>query len=151
MGRELTDVHMDKNSNGVIPNSKGASCDKVHEAPKISEDDVDAKDCEVKECTEENSVENCREKQDELGIKGKNFDVDLTVDTNDKPEVQKSNSPPSKSHGPGNVRTSRTVPQPFALATEKRASGTTRHGAAETAADSNNAQSPMAKKTSQVI
>lgn len=149
MGRELTDVHMDKNSNGVAPNSNGASCDKVHVAPKISEDDADAKDYEVKECTEENSVENFLEKQDELGMKSKNFDVDLTDDTNDKPAVQKSNSLPSNSRGPANVRTSRTVPQPFALATEKRASGTTRQGGAETAADSNHAQSPMAKKTSQ--
>ncbi|KAK9185410.1 hypothetical protein WN943_025766 [Citrus x changshan-huyou] len=73
MGRELTDVHVDKKSNGVVPNSNDASCDKVH------------------------------------------------------PEVQKSNSL-SKSRGPANVRTSFTVPLPFAMATEKRASGTTRHG-----------------------
>ncbi|KAK9175320.1 hypothetical protein WN944_027326 [Citrus x changshan-huyou] len=111
MGRELTDVHMDKKSNGVVPNSNDASCDKVHVAPKISEDNVDAKDY--------------------------------------KPEMQSQNSP-SKSHGPANVRKSLTVPQPFALATEKRASGTTSRGGAETAVDSNNAQSPMPKKTSQV-
>lgn len=63
--------------------------------------------------------------------------------------MQKSNSP-SKSCGPANVPTSFNVPQPFALATEKRASGTTRHGGAETAADSNNVQSPVPKKTSHV-
>ncbi|KAK9185415.1 hypothetical protein WN943_025771 [Citrus x changshan-huyou] len=103
---------MDKKSNGVVPNSNDASCDKVHVARKISEDNVDLKDY--------------------------------------KPEVQKSNSP-SKSRGPANVRTSLTVLQPFALATEKRASGTTRHGGTETAADSNNAQSPMLKKTSQKL
>lgn len=44
MGRELTDVHMDKKSNGVVPNSNDASGDKVHVTPKISEDNVDAKD-----------------------------------------------------------------------------------------------------------
>ncbi|KAH9699146.1 hypothetical protein KPL71_024234 [Citrus sinensis] len=47
MGRELTDVHMDKKSNGVVPNSNDASCDKVHVAPKISEDSVDAKDYKI--------------------------------------------------------------------------------------------------------
>lgn len=62
--------------------------------------------------------------------------------------MQKSNSL-SKSRGPANVRTSFTVPLPFAMATEKRPSGITRHRGAETAADSNNVQSLMPKKNSQ--
>ena len=74
---------MDKKSNGVVPNSNDASCDKVHVARKISEDNVDLKDYKVKECTEEISFKNCNEKQDELDVECKNFDVDVTDDTND--------------------------------------------------------------------
>lgn len=150
MGRELTDVHMDTKPNGVVLTSNGASCDKVHEAPKHSDDDIEAKDYEVKECTTQNSVENCNEEQDVAGVKTTNFDADLAEGKNDKVGIQKPSSP-SRSYTPASVRTSRTVVQPFALATEKLATGAARHVGAETAADSSNMQSPNAKKTSQVI
>ncbi|KAJ4719690.1 protein WVD2-like 1 [Melia azedarach] len=83
-----------------------------------------------------------------LGVKTTNFDADLAEGKNDKVGIQKPSSP-SRSYTPASVRTSRTVVQPFALATEKLATGAARHVGAETAADSSNMQSPNAKKTSQ--
>lgn len=144
------DVHMDKKPNGVVK-SNGASHGNVHVAPEISEDHIEAKDYDVKECTEENSVDNCHDKQDVVVVKSKNFDTDEAENQNESPGSQKSSSPTSKPRGPANVRTSKTVSQPFALATEKRASGATRHVAFETAADVNNVQTPVPKKTSQVM
>ncbi|KAJ0080051.1 hypothetical protein Patl1_23266 [Pistacia atlantica] len=148
MGRELMDVHMDKKPNGVLK-SNGASHDNVHVAPKISEDHIEAKDYDVKECTEENSVDNCHDNQDVVVVKSKNFDTDEAKEQHESPGSQKSSCPTSKPRGPANVRTSKIVSQPFALATEKRASGATRHVGFETAADVNSVQTPVPKKTSQ--
>ncbi|KAK4850932.1 hypothetical protein QYF36_011093 [Acer negundo] len=132
MGRELTNVNMDKNPFGVT--LKPTSHNKVHVAPKISEgNNNEAKDYDVKECSAENSVaENCHDHEKE--------DV-----TSEKPDDQKSSSPTSNS----SEHTSSTVLQPSAVSTEKDASETTPHVEAESAADGNYMQSPYDKKTSQ--
>lgn len=131
MGRELTDKCMDKKPDSV---KNGVSRGMRHEfAPKTVEESDKVNEYEVKECTAENSIESdeteeCGEKQDVLGVKSINHEVGLSSDIG-KPEVQKSNdntkeSPVqsgSKSATGIYVRTNYTVPQPFSLATEKRA------------------------------
>lgn len=145
------DVHLDKKPNGIA-NSNGASHDDAHVAPKISEDHIEVKDYDVKECTEENSVvDNCCEKQDVVVVQSKNFDTDEVDNQNENPGSQKSSSPTSKASGPAIVRKSKTVLQPCDLATEKLASGTTLHVGSENAADVNNGQTPITKKSSQVM
>ncbi|KAG7967790.1 hypothetical protein I3843_08G116700 [Carya illinoinensis] len=162
MGRELADPHMERKPNGVVVASNGVSYDKVYVAPKISEDCIEAKDYEVKECTtEENSViEQCHEKQEVLVVKSTNLDAGVTEGKDEKPgvykssDIKKSSSPASKSAAVGNVRVY-TVPQPFSLATEKRGVCTHSVGA-ESAANgvtyspkSNNTNSPQSTKISQ--
>ncbi|OWM82054.1 protein WVD2-like 1 [Punica granatum] len=132
MGRELTDVEIDKKPKGA--NSR--SFDKVHVAPRVPDDHLD-KEYEVKECTVENNSfleEEYHEKQEVLGVKSTNFNEG----NNEKIEDQKSGSDPKKFSTPdtksganGNTRGNFTVPHPFALATEKRGSCTTRHAGAE--------------------
>jgi hypothetical protein len=163
MGRELTDLHMEKKPSGVVLVSNGVSSDKVRVAPEISEDSIEAKDYDVKVCTEENSVvEQCLEKQEVLGVKSTNLGAGLLEGKAEKPgahrssDNKKSSPLASKSAAVGNVRTY-TVPQPFSLATEKRGPCTHPVGA-ESAANgvsyspkANNMHSPQATKNSQVI
>lgn len=120
MGRELTDIHMDKKPNGIVTKPNCATPEKVQVVPKISEDENEEKEYEVKECTVENSVVENRHE---------NFGGEVTEGSIEKPGSPKSTSPVS-------------------LATGKRASGTSQHTGVETAADGNNMQTP--KKTSQV-
>lgn len=131
MGRELTDKCMDKKPDSL---KNGVSRDMRHEfAPKTVEESNKVNEYEVNECTAEKSTasdeaEECAEKQDVLGVKSINHEVGVSSDFG-KPEVQKSNdntkeSPVqsgSKSATGIYVRTNYTVPQPFSLATEKRA------------------------------
>ncbi|KAF3452313.1 hypothetical protein FNV43_RR02746 [Rhamnella rubrinervis] len=157
MGREITGVKVERKPNGVVVASNGVSHDKVHVAPKISEESFDTKDYEVKECTEENTVdEKFHEEQEVLGVKSTNLDEGLIEGGNEKIGAQKSSgnkksaSPASKSPAVGNVRTNYTVPQPFALATEKRGSCTHTVGTETgTLANTNNVLSPNATKNSQ--
>lgn len=151
MGRELSGLQMEKKPNGV-------SHDRVHVAPKISEDSFEAKDYDVKECTKENSVvEKCHEDQVVLGVKSINLDEGLSEGKNEKSGTQKSrdtkmsSSPASKSPVSGNGRSKCTVPQPFSLATEKRGSCTHSFGL-ETAASAcaNYVLSPSATRTIQI-
>lgn len=163
MGRELTDLHMEKKPNGVAVVLEGVSHGKPHVASEISEDSSEAKDYEVKECTEENSVvDQCHEKQEVLGFKSTNVDTGGPDGKAEKPGTYKSgdnktsSSTSSKSAASLNLRTY-TVPQPFSLATEKRGLCTHTVGT-ENAANgvsyspkTNNKLSPRATKNSQVI
>ncbi|EEF31083.1 conserved hypothetical protein [Ricinus communis] len=140
---------MDRNPNGVVVKSNGVSHDKVNALPKTSGGNAEVKDYEEKQYTVEDSVvENHNQKQDVLGVKSTNFDSGLTEDKNEKPGTQKSSDdknssfPASKSGGPRNARRQHTVPQPFALATEKRA-------AVNSSTNPNNLNSPIATKNSQ--
>ncbi|KAF8394325.1 hypothetical protein HHK36_020533 [Tetracentron sinense] len=193
MGREVTDICTDKEPDCVIVYSNGVSDNPVHEIAssnhdlvgsdghnadlksKYSEETIEVKDYDVKECTAENSleitelchVEKCHEERDVLCAKSTNFEASLPEEKTVKPEAQKSINnkkssspvkPASKSAAAGNVRTKYTVPQPFALATERRASSGTRHVVAETATavvnrsyHANNLQSPNSAKNTQPI
>lgn len=163
MGRELTDTQMDKKPHTIVVNSNGVSHGTVD---AISEGSIEAKDYDVKECTEESSVvEKCNEKQDVLGVRSTNFNSGRLEEKTMKPGSQKSSenkkacSPTTKSDPIGNSRNC-TVPQPFALATDKRerASCVSRPIGVETAAvgvngssNVNNLQSPNGSKKSQVV
>lgn len=161
MGRELTDTQMDKKPHTIVVNSNGVSHGTVD---AISEGSIEAKDYDVKECTEESSVvEKCNEKQDVLGVRSTNFNGGRLEEKTMKPGSQKSSenkkacSPTTKFDPIGNSRNC-TIPQPFALATDKRerASCVSRPIGVETAAvgvngssNVNNLQSPNSSKKSQ--
>ena len=160
MGRKLTGTQMDKKPHAIVVNSNGVSHSNANE---ISEESIETKDYDVKECTEESSVvEKCNEKQDVLGVRSTNYDGDQLEE---KPGSQKSSankkafSPTTKSDAVGNLRNF-TIPQPFALATDKRerASCVSRPNGVETAgagvngsSNVNNSQSPNSSKKSQVV
>ena len=139
MGRELSGLPLEMKPNGI-------SHDRVDVAPTTSDDSSEAKDYEVKECTEENSIiEKLHEEQVVLGVKS----INLDDSKNEKSGAQKSSSPASKSPI-GNGRTKCTVPQPFALATGKRGSCTHIAGA-ETTTYGNSVLSPNSTRNIQVI
>ncbi|KAJ9180073.1 hypothetical protein P3X46_008362 [Hevea brasiliensis] len=149
MGLELADEEMDRKPNGAVVKSNGVSHDKVNALPKTSGHSVEAKDYEEKECTAEDSViQNHNQKQDVLGIKNTNFNPDQAEGKNEKPGALKSNDdknssfPASKSGGARYAQGQHTIPQPFALATEKRAG-------VNTSKNGNNLSSPIATKNSQ--
>lgn len=149
-----TDVCMDKEPDRVITYSTGgvsnvSSCedslghqDVMESFGEIngdhdinnSEEGSEAKEYEVKECTNEKSIKihelHLSEKPDQQQnvVSSKNEkerleEMVLQEGKNDEKSLLTVNS--SKSSA-GNVRTRHTVPQPFALATEKRASYGTR-------------------------
>ncbi|KAL6325856.1 hypothetical protein AAG906_031068 [Vitis piasezkii] len=108
MGRELTDTQMDKKPHTIVVNSNGVSHGTVD---AISEGSIEAKDYDVKECTEESSVvEKCNEKQDVLGVRSTNFNGGRLEEKTMKPGSQKSSenkkacSPTTKSDPIGNSR-----------------------------------------------
>lgn len=150
-------MELDKKVNGLAMIANG-SFEKVRVAPRIAEDSVD-KEYEVKECTIESSaLEECREKQEVLGVKSTNFDSGMADEKNEMLEDQKlssnrkSNSPVTKSGANGRIN--HTVPQPFTLATEKRNNCVTRHVGAESpvsvnSPNTNNMNSPF--RSPQVI
>ncbi|KAJ6431260.1 hypothetical protein OIU84_018696 [Salix udensis] len=128
MGIEVTDICMDKEPNCVIVYSNGVSRDPTHETvpddhgvlesyepidgvPELhsSEESAEAKEYEMKECTTEVSVE-----VTELSHAEKSEEGQTVVCSNSEDGL--------KSGKAGPARTKHTVPQPFALATAKRAS-----------------------------
>ncbi|XVE81762.1 hypothetical protein DITRI_Ditri15bG0091800 [Diplodiscus trichospermus] len=158
MGLEVTDICMDKESDCVIAYSNGVSQDSNNETfpshhdvmqsyvngdPELpgTEEGIEAKEYEVKECTTENSVEkselshieNSTEVQStlssnlEAGLPEDKVKLETAKTKNNKSRVSKH---VSKLTG-ANVRMKHTVPQPFALATEKRASCGTRPAVVE--------------------
>lgn len=132
MGMEVTDICMDKEPDCVMIYSNGVSHISINETTSQHgteesyghiKDNAEVKECEVKECTTENSVDITElfqvDEHKELKI----------VSSPEKSEVPKvkhdikkssASKTATKSMG-GNVKTKYTVPQPFALATEKRA------------------------------
>ena len=158
MGVEVTDICMDKESDCVIVYSNGVSQDSntetfpshhnvmqsyVNGDPELqgTEEVTEAKEYEVKECTTENSVEkselshieNSKEKQSMLSS---NLEASLSEDKVEQETAKTKNSKSRVSKqvsklAAANVRMKHTVPQPFALATEKCASCGTRPAVAE--------------------
>ncbi|XP_058105508.1 protein WVD2-like 3 [Magnolia sinica] len=182
MGREVTDVCVDQQPDYVVVYSNGDAYDPHDEIPtrhaELPESDEhikadpdslllvenpESKEYEVKECTTENSIdiadvcqdENCHMGQEVPHVKSSKTDADIPEE---KSETQKPNNhkktvkPSSKSSTTGNGRSNCTVPRPFSLATDKRASSGTRPVGAEAAAGSTkpanvNAQPSSMKKT----
>ncbi|KAJ4844598.1 hypothetical protein Tsubulata_011019 [Turnera subulata] len=143
MGVEVADVCMDKEpdvivySNGVSPDSNHDpdsnhgvldSYEPINTDPEIhsSEESAEAKEYEVKECTTETSVETAENKDQNAERSEEN-----AKSGNRKAKDDKSRSTlkrASKSDSAGVIKTKHTVPQPFALATERRASSGVRSG-----------------------
>ncbi|CAK7327197.1 unnamed protein product [Dovyalis caffra] len=134
-------------SNGVshdpthetVPDDHGVleSYEPINGVPEIhsSEESTEAKEYEVKECTTEVSVEvtelsHAEESKEGQAVVCSNFEDGLKVEKikainqKSKHSDQKKSSTKhaSKPAPPGIARTKHTVPQPFSLATEKRAS-----------------------------
>ncbi|XP_043717493.1 protein WVD2-like 3 [Telopea speciosissima] len=170
MGREIADVCMDNESDRVVVYSNGVAhdsgndivrghCDlpesddqtKGNPKSQILEENVELKDCDVKECTMENPIE-----ISELDHKGETEKSEGQKPNNHK-KLSSSVKSSSRSDGVVNTRSNCTVPQPFALATEKRASCGTRPVGPETAvagginrpSNTNNFQAPSTAKKPQ--
>ncbi|XP_022722275.1 protein WVD2-like 3 [Durio zibethinus] len=158
MGVEVTDICTDKELDCVIVYLNGVSQDSNNEPfhshhnamqsyvngdPELqgTEEGTDAKEYNVKECAIENSVE-----KSELSHVGNSNEEQSMLSSNlqaglpkDKVKQETAKTKNNKSRGSQhvsklsatNVRMKRTVPQPFALATEKRASCVTRPAVAE--------------------
>lgn len=150
MGREPRSVQVEQKPNGVAH-------DMVLVAPRVAERNVEAKDYEVKECTEENLIiEKYHEKQEVLSVKRTNLDSEEKYEKSGAEKFgEDKKSSPVGSKSPGNMRGQYTVPQPFTLETEKRGPCTHTIGNDATTTGgvniSPNMQSPSAKKNSQVI
>ncbi|KAK4361564.1 hypothetical protein RND71_020516 [Anisodus tanguticus] len=151
MELEVTDICMDKEQSGSISYCDGASPDSsclidsnrdVQSSKLIIQDretdmlkeSVETKEYEVKECTAEVSVEiskpceveSTKEQytksskcETESPTKENNSEIRKSKDDNKRSRTSVKSSTKSVS---GNCKTKCTVPQPFALATEKRAS-----------------------------
>ncbi|KAM7278906.1 hypothetical protein ACFE04_006040 [Oxalis oulophora] len=139
MGVEVADISVDKETYCVTlysndNHNEAESYEHVEENPDSPLSDHFPKKFDVKECTVENSVEISEVSQD-----GVSKEEDKIVKSNvevDLPQVEKVKSSPkdhskkqlhvkhASKHPSRNVRINHTVPQPFALATEKRANGT---------------------------
>ncbi|XP_016438085.1 protein WVD2-like 3 [Nicotiana tabacum] len=155
MELEVTDICMDKEQNGSVSYCDGASPDSSYiidgnqdvQSPKLTigeqetdtlNESVETKEYEVKECTAEVSVEIsklCEVKstnqqytqsskcETELPTKENKSEVSKLKDDNKRSRASVKSAIKSTA---GNCKTKCTVPQPFALATEKRASQGTR-------------------------
>lgn len=135
MGVEVTDICMDKESDCATIYSKGVSHETISNGitfaepyehingdcgPQYVEDSSEGKEYEVKECTNEN-IDKSNEKQD---IADSDHEEKIRAEFpkgKDESKPQLSVNHASKS-ATTNVRTKHTVPQPFSLSTEKRAS-----------------------------
>lgn len=148
---EVTDICMDKESECVIIYPKDASPDSDHESIptdnaiaescvdingdhelKNLEEKTEVKEYEVKECTNENKSQLCDDESsnEEPNVVSSDLGNDQPVekahlDSSEKTKDQaKSRLSVNYASKPvtGTAKTKHTIPQPFALATEKRAS-----------------------------
>lgn len=135
MDLEVRDIHMNKEGEGVIIYSSGASDDSKHgiSSPREALDsDSEGKDFETKECDIEKAIdipkicENMKYQQDFPIFNSETFmpKEDATFEDqkvrNDDKKMGACGKMATKSAA-GNRKTIRTVPQPFALETERRA------------------------------
>ncbi|KAL3634523.1 hypothetical protein CASFOL_021577 [Castilleja foliolosa] len=114
MGIESSEAHIDKEPDGVIVYSNILTNDSTYEnsSPQdagpqpveISNENTEAQDCVVKECNSETKLTN------------------KEVEALDDNKKTRSSGKKSAKSAVGNCKAKCTVPQPFALATEKRAS-----------------------------
>lgn len=140
MELEVRDIHMNKEGEGVIIYSTGASDDSKHGISSLQEavnSDSERKEFETKECDIEKAIdipticENMKHQQDFPIFITETFmpKEDATFEdqkvTNDDKKMGACGKKATKSAA-GNRKTKRTVPQPFALETERRAFSGTR-------------------------
>lgn len=139
---EGSDIHIDKEPDGVIiyaiDINNDSSYGKASQLPEMididpqivdmPEENTDVQDCVVKECNDEKSaaesipVSKSEIEKDDVKTDGKKI----------RDHDKKTQSCGKKGTRPlGNCKTKCTVPQPFALATEKRALHGTRPNGAE--------------------
>ncbi|PIN15577.1 hypothetical protein CDL12_11783 [Handroanthus impetiginosus] len=151
MGMESSGIHVDKEPDGVIIYSTGVTHDPsygnasqenggqlpelINSEPQlvdILDENAEVPECEVKECNSDKSeevtklcqVETCD--QNSPVLKKEDATVDCRKIKNDKKKTRACGKKTTRSAG-ANCKTKCTVPQPFALATEKRA-GTRPYG-----------------------
>ncbi|CAI9775942.1 unnamed protein product [Fraxinus pennsylvanica] len=152
MEQEVTDIHMEKDPEGVIIYSNGVSHDKSYKSASYQDDvlpfeqinpnpelddaskeDAELKECQIKECNSEKSVEISKlcqvEEGDANDLPSSNVDINM-IKEDAKSEGCKITAHEKRSRtsgkfatksAAGNCKTKCSVPQPFALATEKRA------------------------------
>ncbi|KAG2728038.1 hypothetical protein I3843_01G182400 [Carya illinoinensis] len=128
--------HDSNHETAPIHHDGSESYEHINEGPEIqsSEESTEVKEYDVKECTTENSVElpelchneKCKEEQNAINshFKAGLPDEKIKSETQKKKDNDRSQIPIKQASRAlaANVRTKHTVPQPFALATEKRAS-----------------------------
>ncbi|XP_038722341.1 protein WVD2-like 3 [Tripterygium wilfordii] len=174
MGIEVTDICMDKEPDCVVY-SNGVSEDSSHETapnhdgmlesyehidgdPELpsSEESAEIKKYEVKECTTETSLDHDGKSNEEKNALSSSIEVGLNEEIVKSESLKTNNDRKSGSvlkHAPksaaGIVRTKNTVPQPFALATEKRASNGSRLSVPASNASTGVIKSSNAKATKQ--
>ncbi|XP_031098032.1 protein WVD2-like 3 [Ipomoea triloba] len=147
MGMEVIDICMDKELDSVvsvqdvISQDLSSNQDVDHEHASVEgetsmpEENSEGKEYEVKECTAETSIPISRPPEEddkfkehdepssksEIMLPEKDIDSEVSKATDINPKSRASVKTATKSVA-GNCKTKLTVPQPFALATEKRAS-----------------------------
>lgn len=143
MGMEADDVHFDKELDGVIIYSNGINDQDVEPLPKvinldppsvdILDENAELQDCEVKKCNSDEAYEVkqlCEVEKCEQNLPGFNSEVNMSKEEDATSEHQKVTDGNKKRQACGkkatkpaigNCKIKCTVPQPFALATEKRA------------------------------
>ncbi|KAI3469697.1 hypothetical protein Pfo_026360 [Paulownia fortunei] len=160
MGLEGSDIHIDKEPDGVIIYSNGVNhdssyanasqqdlmlpCEFANPDPQphnTLDENAEMKHYDIKECNSEKSVEVtifCQVETYEQNLPSSNSEINLSKEyvthegrklMNDNKKTRACEKKTTRS-SVGNCKTKCTVPQPFALATEKRASyGTRPYGA----------------------
>ncbi|KAL0433510.1 UNVERIFIED_CONTAM: protein WVD2-like 3 [Sesamum latifolium] len=159
MVMEGSDVHIDKEPDGVIIYSNSVTCDsgygnvsqeEVEQMPELINLDpqpvdildvnAEVQDCEVKECNSDTSEVKkvCQVETGEQNLPSVNGETNINKEdaTSEGQKVMDQNKKTracgkKATRSPvGNCKTKCTIPQPFALATEKRAlNGTRPYGA----------------------
>lgn len=147
MGLESGDIHIDKEPDGVIIYTNGVNRDSSfanasqQQQPEFTDldpqpgdtldDNAETKHCEIKECDSENSVEVtklCQSETCEQNSQSPNSEVNSSEDVPHEGKLTNNNKKTgaygrkTTRSAPGNCKIKCTVPQPFALTTEKRAS-----------------------------
>ncbi|KAL9140232.1 hypothetical protein ABFS82_14G022700 [Erythranthe guttata] len=148
MGMEGSDVHIDKEPDGVIiySNSVAHDSDYVNASPEdvaplperinldpesvnILDENPELQDCEVKECNNDKSDEVTQLSRVEA--REQNIPISEGLKVIDDNKKRQTRGRKTARSAVGNCKIKCTVPQPFALATEKRASYGPRPNGAE--------------------
>ncbi|XP_020103985.1 protein WVD2-like 2 isoform X1 [Ananas comosus] len=134
MGKEVADIHFDEKSDSAVDSFTHGEQSDEHDSKHLGLSESD----EATKVTSDSLGEASPIYQDKSGLQEQEVpsveNLTLGPDTNEKGEERCDIQKPSTDGGP----TSQTVPQPFAVATDKHASGVNRT-IANTARNGNNA------------